>query len=66
MGVGAAVVHVDWLALDSMWVAPTVPFSENFNLITHFRLSWWLLVDLNSIHRLLHYVNVGDVVSMYI
>jgi hypothetical protein len=23
MGVGAAVVRADWLALDSLWVAPT-------------------------------------------
>jgi hypothetical protein len=26
MGVGAAVVHADWLALNSMWVAPTYPW----------------------------------------
>jgi hypothetical protein len=29
MGVGAAVVHADWLVLDSMWVAPTDFFNTH-------------------------------------
>jgi hypothetical protein len=28
MGVGAAMVRADWLALNSMWVAPTLVYHE--------------------------------------
>jgi hypothetical protein len=28
MGVGAAMVHADWLALNSVWVAPTLVYAE--------------------------------------
>jgi hypothetical protein len=30
MGVRAAMVHADWLALNSMWVAPTHALDEVF------------------------------------
>jgi hypothetical protein len=39
MGVGAAVVRADWLALDSMWVAPTArTYKFMFPILVYFQI----------------------------
>jgi hypothetical protein len=40
------------------------PLNSTVNTITDFRLSWWLIIDVNSVLGLLHFVDVGNIAGV--